>query len=157
MIRRSNQREQLIGKLSALIPGVQAETHDLDDAAARHLGINRTDLRCLGVILERGPASASMLAETMKLTRAAMTTVLDRLEQAAYIHRVRDGTDRRRIKVEATQQARKAVREIWAPIRIAGLGLLTKYTSEDLQLLIQFFEEYCTLQKGQAERIRNLG
>ncbi|MGC8494957.1 MAG: MarR family winged helix-turn-helix transcriptional regulator [Syntrophobacteraceae bacterium] len=128
----------------------------MDEAAAKRLRINQTDLRCLGIILERGPISASKLAETVGLTRAAMTTALDRLEKAAFICRIHDVQDRRGIKVEATAAAREAVREIWEPIRLDGLAFLEKYSVEDLELLTRFFEEYCSLQRTHAQRIQKL-
>lgn len=156
MIKQSNKRQNLIATLSALIPAAQTETHCVDEAAASRLRINQTDLRCLGIILDRGPVSASKLAESIRLTRAAMTTALDRLEKAGFIRRLHDLQDRRGIKVEATAAAQNAVREIWEPVRRDGLAFLEKYSDEDLELLSQFFEEYCALQRTHARRIQKL-
>ncbi|MGA8573661.1 MAG: MarR family transcriptional regulator [Desulfobaccales bacterium] len=156
MIKQSNHRQGLITALSALIPAAQTETHAVDEAASIRLRINQTDLRCLGTILDLGPLSASKLAESVRLTRAAMTTALDRLEKAGFIRRLHDLHDRRGINVEATPAAQKAVREIWEPIRIDGLVFLEKYSDEDLELLSQFFEEYCALQRDHTQRIRRL-
>jgi DNA-binding MarR family transcriptional regulator len=154
MIRQSNQRSGLITTLTARIPESQTQTHAVDEAAAARLGINRTDLRCLGTILTQGTISASRLAECIRLTRGAMTTALDRLEAAGFIRRIDNPNDRRGIKVEATTAAKKAIREIWEPIGVAGFKLLEKYRDEDLKLLNRFFEEYCALQRTHAERIR---
>jgi DNA-binding MarR family transcriptional regulator len=154
MVRLSNQREHLIEQLSQLIPAAQTETHALDEAAAARLGINRTDLRCLGVLLERGTLSAGALAESVRLTRAAMTTALDRLQKARFIRRIHDPADRRGVNVEATAAAKKALEEIWGPIRRDGLALLEKYKDTDLEVLMRFFEQYSDLQKTHAQRIR---
>ncbi len=156
MINQSSKRQALIAVLSALIPAAQTETHAVDEAAAKRLRINQTDLRCLGIILDRGPISASKLAETVGLTRAAMTTALDRLEKAGFTWRIHDVRDRRSIKVEATLKARDAAREIWEPIRLDGLEFLEKYSIEDLELLNRFFEEYSALQRTHAQRIQKL-
>jgi DNA-binding MarR family transcriptional regulator len=154
MIREPNKRSQLIEALSALIPEAQAETHAVDEAASARLGINRTDLRCLGVVLERGAVSPSKLAELVGLTRGAMTTALDRLETAGFIRRVEDSGDRRGLSIEPTATAKRAIREIWAPIGSEGLALLEKYKDEDLRLLVRFFEDYCRLQRSHAQRLR---
>ena len=153
MIIASKQRE-LIAALSELIPAAQTETQAVDEAAAVRLGINRTDLRCLGTIAMRGSLSASKLAESIGLTRGAMTTALDRLEQAGFIRRIHDRLDRRSITVEATPAATKAIREIWEPIRVEGLALLQAYGDAELELLSRFFKDYCALQQTHATRIR---
>ncbi|HEX4049786.1 MAG TPA: MarR family transcriptional regulator [Steroidobacteraceae bacterium] len=126
----------------------------MDEAAAAHLGINRTDLRCLGVLLEQGPLPASKLAEAVALTRGAMTTALDRIEQAGFIRRIRNDQDRRGVTIEATQTAKDAIKSIWAPIRADGLAVLRKYSDADLELLCRFFEDYCEIQRTHAARIR---
>jgi DNA-binding MarR family transcriptional regulator len=48
------------------------------------------------------PRSPSDLASTLMVTTGAMTNVLDRLEEAALIRRVRNPADRRSVIVEAT-------------------------------------------------------
>jgi DNA-binding MarR family transcriptional regulator len=156
MIRLSKHRQCRVEALSALIPGAQTETHALDEAATAHLGINRTDLRCLGVLMEHGLLSASKLAESVALTRGAMTTALDRLEQAGFIRRIHNDQDRRGVTIEATQTAKDAIRSIWAPIRADGLAVLKKYSDADLELLCRFFEDYCEIQRAHAARIRGL-
>ena len=62
----------------------QAPIDQLDDAACRALGINRTDGRCLDIIDREGPVPAGRLAEASGLTTAAVTAVIDRLEKAGY-------------------------------------------------------------------------
>jgi DNA-binding MarR family transcriptional regulator len=154
MIRSSNYRSRLIAALAALIPEAQTETHAVDQAAAESLHINRTDLHILGIVCEQGLTSASKLAEAVRLTRASMTTALDRLEQVGLIRRVSDRYDRRGVNVEVTRPGLSAVRKIWNPIRTDGLKLLETYSNQDLALLDRFFRQYCDLQRKHARRIR---
>lgn len=56
------------------------------------------------------PRSPSDLASTLMVTTGAMTNVLDRLEQAALMRRVRNPADRRSVIVEPTAKGRK----LWA-------------------------------------------
>jgi len=156
MILRSKHRAQLIEKLGSLITASQTETHAVDDAAAVQLGINQTDLRCLGIVLVHQPISASVLAERAGLSRGAMTTALDRLEKAGLVRRVDDPLDRRSVKVEATPSSKKAVGDIWEPIQADGLALLKRYGNEEIKLLNRFFDEYCSVQRTHAQRIRRL-
>lgn len=154
MIRSSNKRQDLLSRLQTLIPEAQATTHSADQAAATRLGLNLTDLRCLGIVLDADAVSPSDLATAVGLSRGAMTTALDRLETAGLIRRVKHQPDRRSVRIEATAKARRAVETIWAPIRTEGLSLLDGYTDHELAVLVRFFEDYCALQTAHAERLR---
>lgn len=70
---------------------------------AQLLGLNVTDLTCLGHILGAGkdPLGAGDLAELTNLTTGAVTGVLNRLERAGYASRQPDPADRRRVRVVA--------------------------------------------------------
>jgi DNA-binding MarR family transcriptional regulator len=149
-------RDAALARLSELIPLAQAVTFEVDEAAAAHLGINRTDLRCLGVIFESAGISASELAERVGLTRGAMTTALDRLERATLVRRVPDAVDRRGVNLEVTPSSQRALRTIWGPIRTEGLEQLRRYSERELSVLVTFFEQYCALQRNHAERVRGL-
>src|SRR5690242_15465290 len=75
----------------------QSATDMFDEAVAQFLGINRTDGRCLDVIDRRGRVSAGQLANESGLTTGAVTVVIDRLERAGYVRRIRDELDRRKV------------------------------------------------------------
>ncbi|HXV92159.1 MAG TPA: MarR family transcriptional regulator, partial [Pseudonocardia sp.] len=52
-----------------------------DEAAARALGVGRSDLRALN-LLEHGPLGATALAGRLGLSRPSVTALVDRLEAA---------------------------------------------------------------------------
>jgi DNA-binding MarR family transcriptional regulator len=154
MVRLSNYRTTLVHAVTELIPQTQTATDRVDEAAARRLHINRTDLRCLGAILQAAGATAGKLAEHVGLTRGAMTTALDRLERAGYVRRTSDPSDGRGVRVEATAAAMRAVRSIWEPIRNEGLKVLDQYSDAELEVIRRFLDHYCALQRTHAERLR---
>ena len=156
MIRRSNYRATLVQALGELIPQAQLATDLVDQAAAARLKVNRTDLRCLGTLVQHGATSAGKLAERVGLTRGAMTTALDRLERAGWVRRVDHPTDGRGVSVEPTAMAKRVVRQIWEPIGKEGMRILDRYSDAELELIRRFFEEYCALQHAHGERIRQL-
>ena len=83
MVRKSNySKGALLAAVGDAVQAFQDATDEVDDAVSRRLGLNRTDLRCLSVLSRSGTVTASALAEASGLTRGAMTTALDRLEQA---------------------------------------------------------------------------
>jgi len=157
MVRKSNHiaRREVVARLGREVQSAQEATDEVDEAAARLLGLNRTDLRALGA-LAREALTPSDLARAAGLTRGAMTTVLDRLEDAGYVRRARDLEDRRGVRVEITDRTREEIERIWGPIAREGQRLIAKYSTTELAAICSFLEESRTLQKAHAERIRSM-
>ncbi len=84
---------------------------------AQRLGLNVTDLTCLGHILGAGenPLAAGDLAELVDITTGAVTGVLNRLERAGYARRQTDPADRRRVRVVAEPAAAARVFAVYQP------------------------------------------
>jgi len=139
------------------VQAFQDATDEIDEAVARRLQLNRTDLRCLSVLSQAGAMSASALANAAGLTRGAMTTALDRIERAGYARRVWDQQDRRSVRVEMTGRALKDVEVLYGPLAREGLALLQKYTNEELAAVLRYLEDGQQLQRAHAQRIRALG
>lgn len=112
----------------------------LNQAIAARAGVNAADLQCLNLLTLEGPMTPSRLAEAMTLTKGgAITAMIDRLEQAGYVRRTRDPGDRRQVLVEAVEAT--PLRQLAARFDPAGqalAGLLTSYTDEQLELILEF-------------------
>jgi DNA-binding MarR family transcriptional regulator len=158
MIRKSNySRQELLAGIGRQVQAFQDATDEVDEAVARRLGLNRTDLRCLSVLSQAGAMSAGALAEAAGLTRGAMTTALDRIEAAGFAQRVRDQEDRRAVHVEMTDSGKKAVEVLYGPLAKDGFRLLSKYSTQELAAVLRYLEDGRHLQRRHAQRIRNLG
>ncbi len=59
------------------------------------LGVNVTDMECLGLVFNKGLASPSELARYTGLSSGATTAMLDRLENSGLIERRPNPDDRR--------------------------------------------------------------
>jgi DNA-binding MarR family transcriptional regulator len=150
----NHSRKQLIDEVSEAIAEFQSAADLVDEAACKRLGVNRTDLRCLGLLFVRGLMSAGQLAEAGGLSPGAMTTALDRLERAGYARRVRDPEDRRGVLIDITEEARRLIEEIYGPIGRAGIARLERYTDDQLMLLRDFLREGRALQTEYASALR---
>ena len=64
-----------------------------------YLGVNVTDMAALEQLLNSGPLTPGQLAERLKVTTAAATQIVDRLERAGHVSRQRKANDRRKIFV----------------------------------------------------------
>src|SRR5689334_12419223 len=72
------------------------------EAVADSLGLNSTDLRCIGIAWSEPGLTPGRLAEITGLTTGAVTGVLDRLERAGWIQRALDPSDRRRTLIHVS-------------------------------------------------------
>ncbi len=144
----SKTRIELIAAIGKAVQAFQDATDLFDQAAANKLGINRTDLRCLGVVAERGPVAVGEVGRAVDLTRGATTTALDRVERAGYVRRIRDAQDRRGVLIEMTEAGRAAAEAIWAPMVAAGETMLAGYSEEALGHILRFLREGKALQLG---------
>ncbi len=158
MVRKSNYTPaELLEAIGRAVQAFQDATDEMDEAVARLLGINRTDLRCLSALARLGGASPSELADAVGLTRAAMTTVLDRLENAGYARRSPHPEDRRGLRVEFTEEAARRSMQYYGAIAREGSRKLARYSTAELEAVLRYLEMGTDLQRDQARRLRGPG
>jgi DNA-binding MarR family transcriptional regulator len=68
------------------------------------------ELRALRMLSELGPCSMVMLAKEQSMTAPGMTIVIDNLEEAGLVRRVRSDADRRTINVAITGKGGEKIR-----------------------------------------------
>ncbi|MEV4369071.1 MarR family transcriptional regulator [Nonomuraea sp. NPDC049637] len=148
-------KRAVIGEIAMELRQLQQSFDAFDEAAAARLGLNRTDLRCLDVVLAEGPVAAGALSLALKLSPAAVTTVIDRLERAGMVTRAPDPGNRRRVLVAATDAARAAEAEIFVPVGQAGARALAGYGQDELAVILDFLRTARRVQEEQAARVRD--
>jgi len=120
------------------IRGWQTDQDIFDEAAATLAGLNRTDFRCLDILDRGGRMTAGQLATASRLTSGAVTAVLDRLEEAGYVHRVRDTVDRRRVLIEVAPDLLERSMPVYGPIMRESATSLATYSDEQLETILDF-------------------
>lgn len=149
-----DRRKTLQETLGTEVRAYQRAVDAFDESVAELLGINRTDMRCLDVLLERGEATPGQLADAVGLTSGSVTAMLDRLERGGFVQRAPDPTDRRRFVVRPTTKSLEECAKLYLPIADEGSRQLARYTIAELELLIDFVRRDRELQEAHAERIR---
>ena len=149
-------REALLEEIGVEVRTYQNAQDAFDEAACERLGINRSDGRALDIIDRHGQMTAGELARESGLSTGAITTLLDRLERAGYVRRVRDDVDRRRVLVELTEEARRRTWEIWGPIAEASMGRLARHSNEELLFIRDFLRSSREFLTEQLERVTTL-
>jgi DNA-binding MarR family transcriptional regulator len=151
----SNQiSEEQLRALTAANRRYQQATDALDQAASELMGINRTDARCIDIVLLRGRLTAGELAREAGLSPGAVTTALDRLERAGFARRVRDPDDRRRVLVEPTERIAELAEVVYGPLRDSGVVLMQRFSERQLKLITEFFEGAADIQLERALQVR---
>ncbi|MFA4964201.1 MAG: MarR family transcriptional regulator [Thermoleophilia bacterium] len=135
MKKDEDQGFALIDELSAELDELRRAGDQLDEAVALRFGLNRTDLRCLGILYRRGRVTAGELADESGLTPGAITTVLDRLERGGYANRVADPADRRRVLVVSTVATREIGARVQGEVELATRRALDGRSAEELTVI----------------------
>ena len=129
---REKQRVALLEEIGDFSRKSQAAADLFDERISEFLGINRTDGRCLDIVGQHGKVSAGQLSIEAGLTTGAVTAVIDRLESAGYVQRVRDPVDRRKVWVENTAHTNELVDIVFGVYDIIGPIMLRHFTDEQL-------------------------
>lgn len=132
----------------------QTATDLFDETLTQFLGINRTDGRCLDLIDRRGRVSAGQLANDSGLTTGAVTAVIDRLEAAGYVRRIRDTLDRRKIWVELTEDTRNITARIFGHYEKTGPMMMARFTPDQVRAILEYLEIGTYLQNEMAAALK---
>jgi DNA-binding MarR family transcriptional regulator len=128
-----------------------------DSLAAERLGVSETDLRCLNIIENSGGIGAGDLATQAGLTAGAVTGVIDRLEAAGYARRVPDRADRRRIRVNVTDDFYRSAARIWGPLAADWHSTLSRrFTMQELERITAFLRATNEVGRRHIDRLRQM-
>jgi DNA-binding MarR family transcriptional regulator len=155
-LSRDLRREGIIEAGGQVIRAYQTSNDNFDQAIADHLGMNRTDMRCVDLIDQAGGMTAGELATAAGLTSGAVTAVVDRLEKAGMAARVPDPGDRRRVRIEVTPKLWELTGPLMGPFLEESSAILDDYSTEELERFTQFIQRVIDVQAKHTERIREL-
>jgi DNA-binding MarR family transcriptional regulator len=125
-------------------------------AIADRLGVSATDVKCYSILRQTGPITAGELAERTGLTTGAITGVIDRLEQANLVCRVRDPTDRRRVVLELLNnpERERAIDQLYEPLGRAIMELVTRYSAAERATILDFLSKATSVLEAETRHLR---
>jgi len=104
--------------------------------------LHTTDLRALICLLDADRAGVratpGLLAESLGLTSASTTALVDRLEKAGLIRRSRDVTDRRRVLLEVTPSAMELGWSFFGPLIRSASETIEGFTPDERSTIERF-------------------
>ena len=151
----SKKSRPLVAATIASLRALSTELDRLDDVAARRYGLNRTDMRALDIIGRLGPLAPTDLARLLGFTTGGTTTVVDRLEDAGFVHRRPDPSDRRRLLVEITDATRQRDDAVFGGLLRATREAVESYTDDQLRVIQSFLDRSRELTSIYAQTLAN--
>ena len=131
--------------ITRLIRRLTVEVDAMGDRFAELHGMGRSDMRALVAIMDaaRGgqALTAGALGSAIELSSASVTALVDRLEKAGHVHRVRDAEDRRRVVLEMTDSAMRAGGEFFGGLQRDLIAAMEGYSDEELAVVRRFLTE----------------
>jgi len=107
---------------------------------AEQLGLGVSDMQFMTYLMQEGPLSPGRLAELSGLKSGSVTGVIDRLEQAGYVHRERDESDRRKVRVVLHAERLRAAESPYSEQAAALRRVLGTFSPEELDVVARFLE-----------------
>lgn len=142
----STEQAVLIDALGRVVVRWQDATQKHDDAVGEIYGLSAAERLCLS-FLWPGPQPANAIARETRLTPAAVTALIDRLEKRGFVRRKADPNDRRKVMVEAAEEAQKVTAEAYLPLSAAGAEMLKEYSVTELKVVLEVLTESMALQE----------
>jgi DNA-binding MarR family transcriptional regulator len=108
---------------------------------AEQMGLSATDEKCLDLAIRAGgPVTAGRIAELSGLSTGAVTGVIDRLERAGFVRRVRDPHDRRKVLVEVTPGELEKFGQLFAAAQQSLVEVLSHFDADELQVIERYLQ-----------------
>jgi DNA-binding MarR family transcriptional regulator len=161
------EEEPMLGGVAAqrarLAEGLRAYGASFTELGRRFaalLGVHSTDAFALLEIAsaeERGaPLSPALLSRRISLSSGAMAALLNRLEQAGYILRTREQTDRRIVTLRSSANVKELADEFFRPVNERQDTILSQYPPELLEQFQTFLDHLgSTMDDALADHVRD--
>lgn len=127
----------------------------LNSLIAERMGVVLSDLDALHALNRGGPATAGELAIQVGLTSGSASRMVDRLEEAGCVRRVRDRGDRRRVLVEPTDEGLARVRAYYDRLTSRTRTDLADFTDAELATVCRFLGRSTGSVIGELARLRS--
>ncbi len=150
-----SDREALTAALGAAMADLQAAIDADDQALADHLGVHRTDLRCLDLVFRHGPLPSGRLARMLGLTPGSATALVDRLIKAGYARRAPDPSHGRRVLVTPTEHAARLVTDLLRERLAEAHAELADFSDAELDAIVRFLRSAADRHERAAARLRD--
>lgn len=121
---------------------------------AEALGVNVTDMECLGLLFHKGIATPTELSKHTGLSSGSTTAMLDRLEKSGIIARRPNPQDRRGTLIVIVKEKARELAPLFTSTRKAQEELVSSYSEKELALLADFFQRFVSMWEKEREKLQ---
>ena len=152
-----DKQKEIIHAVREKFTEMSTETILFHQALADLLNLHITDHRCIYFLHSYGAMPAGRLAELTGLTTAAVTGIIDRLEEAGYVRRKNDPKDRRRTIVEPVRNKKleKKLQMVFSPFHEKMYKLFSSYSASELAFLLDALTKSIELTREESKKLRS--
>ncbi|MDR1294450.1 MAG: MarR family winged helix-turn-helix transcriptional regulator [Bifidobacteriaceae bacterium] len=130
-------RKYLLDDLCSLFDEIDTVAVGYNLATRHATPLTPQQIKTVGALTLGGPTRSSDLAETLGVSRATVSGLLDRLEQAGCVTRTTDPRDARGRIAEVTPEGRRCLRDAFNSVSLMKDEIIAMLSEEDLRALIQ--------------------
>ena len=149
--------DEVRDELVRLLQAYASEAERLGHVFAEHHGLHPTDLQALLAVMQADragqPLTPGRLGVRLGLSSGATTAVVDRLERADHVRRVRDDRDRRRITLRFGEAAAAVGQAFFGPLGGRMDAMLTGYTATELAAIRRFLADTNEMMREHREAV----
>jgi DNA-binding MarR family transcriptional regulator len=139
-------------RVLAALPGWVNAISQLNRLIAERMGVTASDLDCLHVLNQQGPATAAELARHVGLTPGSVSRMIDRLDAAGLIRRTPQ--DRRRVLIEPTGDGLARIAAYYDGLTARAHDDLAVFRPDELNALLRFIERSAHSATSELARLR---
>ncbi len=126
-------------ELALLLRRLTVELDAVGERFARPHGLGRSDVRAVIAVMDAArsgePLTAGALGAAVGLSSASVTALVDRLERAGHVHRVRDPADRRRVVLQMSEASMAAGAAFFGGLQRDLLAAMDGFADADLDVV----------------------
>jgi MarR family transcriptional regulator, organic hydroperoxide resistance regulator len=122
----------------------------------RAYDLNAHERLALAALWQHGPLTMTDLGSWIPLSRAAVTTLVDRMEEYGLVRRGSDASDRRRTVVEITAAATERMVPVLEPWGADLAELVGKLEDHEWSVIHRFMQAMRGLNERHANRLRSM-
>lgn len=131
--------------LVQLLREYAVEAERLGQVFAESYHMHPTDLNALLAVMQADqlgvPLTPGRLGQHLGLSSGATTAVIDRMERAGHVHRIRDERDRRRVTLHYGDAASAVGSAYFGPLGLRMDRMLSAYSPAELSVIRRFLVE----------------
>lgn len=128
----------------------------LSSQLRRAWGLNAHEMQAVSTLWEFGRMTMTDLGRRIPLSRAAVTTLTDRLERLGYVRRVPDPTDRRRILLEVTERVEREFARIHGRWNDRVEGYVRGLDPDTWSTVVDVLADLRELAREEADELRSM-